>query len=336
MGRKDQVRVFSLSLPKKYLFYSRHLADAYQSKRDLEHYEQMHKTALDISQSHLFASFTEEDKAKYNADLASVLSDLEKAKNKHEEALEKLVEQGSWPLGPPPLDEQSEQERREILRHVQELNETAQKMSRILGEIAMQTKPPVLPLPLDDEDDFYVDDEMDLDGNGAGTSKDVDASGSVPSRKGRLPEVAATPKPDPDLPTREELERCRDRIEDLKAKMIDLENHVTQFKDDSNETFSHELEKKIETYDAMRRLREKERRAEEKKNREAEMGKVKADAEDLGKDVDEIGKEVAEALGKIETLKLQLVEERKERDDVQSKVTQVGYGLSDVFFLYRY
>ena len=299
----------------------------------------MRKSALEISQSHLFASLTEEDKARYNADLAATLSDRDKAKKRNDEALEKLIEQGSWPLGPPPLDEQNEQERREILRHVQELNETAQKMSRILGEIAMQTKPPLLPLPADDEDedDFYVDDDaMDLDDNG--TTKDVDMSGSVPSRKRRRHEggenvaVLAPPQPDPNLPTRQELEECRDRLEKLEEKIIALNNDLTQYEDDNQENFTHELEKRIEAYNAARMLREKERRAQERKNREAEMMKVKADTEDLGKDVDEIGKEIAEAIGKIETLKLQLVEEKKERDDVQNKVTQVGYSIS-FFFL---
>lgn len=315
----------------------------------------MYKYASEISQSNLFPTLSEDDKAKYNAELAEVIANRDKVKKTHDDVVERLIQQGSWPIGPPPstkADEQEERERRDILRHVQELNDTAQKMSKILGEIAMKTNPPTLPLPTDDDDDddFCAEDAMDMDDNlVAGTPKVpvADASGSLPSRKRqRLSEgedVAVRPVIDPDLPTREELEVYRIRLEKLEGKINDLDNELTQYEDEIKSSVKGEIENRISEYNVERRRKEKERREREKKVREEEMTKVTTDADDLENDVKEVGKEVAEVITKIESLKIQLVEETKQRDIMETKVAQVGIkypyllltGLLSFFFLSR-
>jgi hypothetical protein len=295
----------------------------------------MYKYASDISQSNLFPTLSDDDKGKYNAELAEVITNRDKVKKTHDDAVERLIQQGSWPLGPPPstkADEQGEQERRDILRHVQELNDTAQKMSKILGEIAMKTNPPTLPLPAgdDDDDDFYAEDPMDMDDNlVAGTPKIpvADTSGSLPSRKRqRLSEGEDVIRPvlDPDLPTREELEIYRFRLEKLEGKIIDLDNELNQYEEEVKSSFKDEVENRISEYNTERKKKEKERREKEKKIREEEMTKVNSDAADLENDVKEVGKEIAEVITKIESLKIQLVEETKQRDIMEDKVTQVG------------
>ena len=294
----------------------------------------MYKYAIDISQSNLFPSLSDDEKGKYNAELAEVIANRGKVKKTHDDAVERLIQQGSWPLGPPPstkADEQGEQERRDILRHVQELNDTAQKMSEILGEIAMKSNPPTLPLPAGDDDDDIYADPMDMDDNlVAGTPKMpvADASGSLPSRKRqRLLEgedVAIRPVVDPDLPTREELEVYRIRLEKLEGKIIDLDNELNQYEEEVKNSFRDELENRISEYNTERKQKEKERREKEKKIREEEMTKVNADAEDLENDVKEVGNEISEVITKIESLKIQLVEETKQRDTMQNKVAQVG------------
>jgi hypothetical protein len=338
MGRKSQVRYpFQKEKKEKTLIVFRLFADAYQVKQDLEHCEQKYKQATDISQSNFFSSLTEDDKTRYNTDLAELVANRDKLRKAHDDALERLIEQGSWPLGPPPPstkgEEQEEEERRDIRRHVQELNDTAQKMAKILGDIAMKTKPPVLPVPAggdedeDDEGDIYAEDTMDVDNNNnaAGTP-----SGSLPSRKRqRLSEgeVEARPAIDPDLPTREELEVYRNRLEKLEGQITDLDNELIQYEEDVKRSFRHDLESKIEEYDAERKQKDKERREREKKMRDEEICKVNAEVEDLENDVREVGTEVAEVISKIESLKIQLVEETKHRDIMEAKVAEVGHYL---------
>jgi len=49
--------------------------------------------------------------------------------------------------------------------------------------------------------------------------------------------------------------------------------------------------------------------------------------EDLKNDVREMGKDIAEVISKIESLKIQLLEEKKHRD-IETQVTEVGQSIS--------
>jgi chromosome segregation ATPase len=171
---------------------------------------------------------------------------------------------------------------------------------------------------------------MDLDDTVPATPKAPDASSSLPGCKRRRlsksEDVAGAQRaPDPDLPTREELEECRGHLEKLEGKLIDLEDDLSRYEDDMKSTFKYEAEKKIEEYNTARKQREKERREAETKIRKGEMSKISAEAEDLGNDVNDIGKEIADAIAKIEMLKIQLAEETKQRDIMQARVVQVRH-----------
>ena len=305
----------------------------------------MYKYSTDISQSNFFSTFSEEDLARYNADLAELIINRDKAKKVHEGALDRLIEQGSWPLGPPPAtksDELEERERHDIFRHVQELNSTAQKMSNILGDIAMQTKPPTLPLPGDDHDDIYEEEPMDVNDDAPATppTPDADLSGSRSKRKRRQlledDRGAKGRAVDPDLPTREELEDYCNRLEKLGEKIMELDDELSRYEDEMKTSFEYEVEKRIEEYDVARRQREKEKTEKEKAIREEEMNRVNSNAEDLENDVKEIGTEVADVMAKIEVLKIQLLEEKKQREIMQVKVVQVGMNIDVVLIVFDF
>jgi hypothetical protein len=89
-----------------------------------------------------------------------------------------------------------------------------------------------LPLPTgEDDDDFYSEDAMDVDTSATTPKTPVaDASGSLPSRKSQRLDDGEDiqPAPDSDLPTCEDLEVYRNRLEKLEGKIIDLDNDLAQ------------------------------------------------------------------------------------------------------------
>jgi hypothetical protein len=318
---------------KKLFIIDRFLADAYQSRKEFERCEHAYKYASDVVQSNFFFSLGEEEKARLNADLASLGEDRKRAKQMSEEALAKIVEKGSWPVAPPPDDplQQKEREKQlEIVHYVQELADTVLKIKQILGDISQMASPPTLPVPEVVEDDIYEEDAMDVD--------DGSTSDALQSRRRRRVEdntesttgVAAqgTPFHDPNLPTREELDELLKRLEIIETKASDLTNEIDQHQNDVAETFENEAEKVVENYRAERQRKDDEEREDEKKRVDVEVARVNKESEVLGKDVEFLGGEVVGLIQKIEKLQFEVEQEKKDRDIRWSKISQVR-----VFFI---
>ena len=253
----------------------------------------------------------------------------------------KIVEKGSWPVAPPPDDPLQQEEREkqlEIVRYVQELADTVLKIKQILGDISQMASPPTLPVPAVVEDDMYEEEEEEEEEEG--DAMDVDNDGSmnldaVQSRRrrrrvednsaGTTGVVAAqgTPRHNPDLPTREELDELLKRMEMIETKASDLTNEIEQHQSDVAQTFESEAEKVVEDYRAERQRKDDEEREDERKRVEAEIDRVNKESEVLGNDVEFLGGEVVGLIQKIEKLQFEVEQDKKERDIRLSKISQV-------------
>lgn len=302
----------------------RFLADAYQSRKEFERCEHAYKYASDIVQSNFFTSLSEEEKARLNADLASLGEDRQKAKQVSEEALAKIIEKGSWPVAPPPIDplQQEEKEKHlEIVHYVQELADTVLKIKQVLGDISQMASPPTLPVPVVVEDDIYEEDAMNVDD---GSTSDAPQSRGGDNTDGTTGVAApGATLHDPNLPTREELDELLKRLEIIETKASDLTNEIDQHQNDVAQTFENEAEKVVENYGAERQRKDDEEREGEKKRVDAEVDRVNKESEALGKDVEFLGGEVVGLIQKIEKLQFEVEQEKKDRDIRWSTISQV-------------
>ena len=83
--------------------------------------------------------------------------------------MDKLFKTGSWPVGPPTeVEDGMEEKQKEVVEYIQELKDTALRMSKILGDIfTFKKSPPPPPLFLlgDSVDGGAMDVDQPDDGN---------------------------------------------------------------------------------------------------------------------------------------------------------------------------
>jgi chromosome segregation ATPase len=268
--------------------------------------------SLQIIESQYFENQTEEDRTRLKNQLAELEKQCDEAKKRHEETVDKLFKTGSWPVGLPTAveDDMEEEKRKEVMKYIQELNDTALQMSKILEDISMFKLPPPPPPPL------FLSDESD------GAPMDVDQPDDDNTlRKSLKRRRILDGRSAPSMPTREELDRFLDRLAHMESLISTLQNDINEHGREEREEFEQLVDTKLDEFQAVREEAERQRLEEEQRQTQA----LEQEITTMGGEVGELASEIGDLIIRVDKLEMDVGASRKEREESKKKLSEVGF-----------
>ena len=303
-----------------FFLHIRILSESGLAREHLATIEEQHVYALKVVESRYFANLPEEEKTPLESQLAEIEKEREEAKRLYEESVDKLLKTGSWPVAPPSAVEDGvEEKHKEVVKYIQELQDTALQISKILGDISMFKSPPLLFLSADSDD---VD----------GTAMDLDQPGSDNAHRKRrrisnnLDERSDSAS---SMPTQAELDEFLERLVHMEGLISTLENDINQHAREAREEFEQLVDTKLDDFQVAREEAEKQRLEEEQQ----QMQNLEQDITLTGEQVGELASEIGDLIMRVGKLEVDVGASRKGRQESFEKVLEVGFSFFAAFFL---
>lgn len=304
-------------------FHIRILSESGLAREHLATIEKQHAEASKIVESRYFANLSEEEeKTRLKSQLAEIEKERDEAKKLYEESVDKLLKTGSWPIAPPSAVEDGvEEKHKEVVKYIQELQDTALQISKILGDISMFKSPPLLFLPGDSDD---VD----------GTAMDVDQPGSDNAHRKSLKRRRISNNLDErsdsasSMPTQAELDEFLERLAHMEGLISTLENDINQHAREAREEFEQLVDTKLDELQVAREEAQKERLEEEQQ----QMHNLEQDITLTGEQVGELASEIGDLIMRVGKLELDVGASRKGRQESFEKVLEVSFSFSLLSF----
>ncbi|KAF9529467.1 hypothetical protein CPB83DRAFT_882892 [Crepidotus variabilis] len=333
-------------------------ADVYLAKETLADREKDHQFALDIVNSNYFSTFDDDEKTRIQNDLASTTVAKDKANAEFESAQAMLLDQGTWPIVPPPenpLEEEQRQQHGEILKYVQGLGETVEAMNKLLGNLPTLKQPPSWnPLQPQkeyvDPDEEGFDDAMDLDEDevpGAASSAppptlasigqtSTSSRPSLPTRKRRRVDgesneagPSAQPndivQPAPSRPVVQDPDLpTREEVEELLERLINMENQAFELDQQATiyeQAISDEFDSRL---DHILEDHSAEKKKKEKEKEEAQKQARSKEIERVTMESNRLGTDVTEMATHLSSL-LEKVELMETKLDEERSMRDQGF-----------
>jgi hypothetical protein len=241
---------------------------------------------------------TEEDQTRLKNQLVELEKQRDEAKKLYEETVDKLFKTGSWPVGlPTTVEDDMEENRKEVMKYIQELKDTALHMSRILEDISMFKSPPPPPPPL------FLSDESD------GAPTDV----GQPDGDNMLRKSLKRRR----MPTRKELDRFLERLAHMESLISTLQNDINEHGRETREEFEQLVDTKLDEFQAVREEADRQR-LHKKQALEQEITAT-------GEDVGVLASDIGDLIIRVGKLEVDVGTSRKEREESKKKVLEVGF-----------
>ncbi|KJA24239.1 hypothetical protein HYPSUDRAFT_65728 [Hypholoma sublateritium FD-334 SS-4] len=288
--------------------------------------QEEYDTALRATKSTLFESLRTEDQERLRGQLAELARRRDDAQATYQTLRGKLLDTPSWPVAPPPAAREDHERHIELVKYVSELNDTVATMKGLLGEIMPYSykQPPEPPALSDGELDGRMDVDTPVEGAGAG------AQGS--RKRQRVDDAADDTERrnfaqhDPDMPTQQELDQCREQLVVFEDQVKSLRNEIAQYELDNAANMAHIVSSKAQEIEA---ARQKEQRVRDRERRERDAAMRAKIAESQEKvagcesDITEMAVDVANMMSDVHTLQIELDEETRKRDESRQKMLQL-------------
>ncbi|KAF8171671.1 hypothetical protein BJ912DRAFT_118800 [Pholiota molesta] len=296
------------------------LADSVQTYERFETLEEEYDKAVKATESRFFDSLPAEDRKRLNTQVTALVSQRVEALRSYQEIRDQLVETSPWPIAPLRLSAEESEQHTALVKSVNELRDTVDKVLHSLGEI--HKPPPQLFLAGNDSDEEEESRfmPMDVDPSSRSTSKKIPLPSRKRQRMGGLADDTGHAKSsqlNEDMPTRKELEEYHDKLGEYQDALSQLWNHCNISEEDKMERFKEELNDRIEKIQQKRakeqQMRDSKRKQQEDARQDA-IEKMDAQISQDGKDIEKLSTEMTDLINDVDKLQDELHREKLARD----------------------
>jgi hypothetical protein len=309
------------------------LADSVQTYERFETLEEEYDKAVKATESRFFNSLPAEDRQRLNTQVTALVSQRVEALRSYQEIRDQLVETSPWPNAPLRLSAEESDQHSALVKSVNELRDTVDKVLHSLGEI--HKPPPQLFLAGNDSDEEEESRfmPMDVDPSSRSTSKKIPLPSRKRQRMGGLADDTGHAKSsqlNEDMPTRKELEEYHDKLGEYQEALSQLWNHCNISEEDKMERFKEELNDRIEKIQQKRakqqQMRDSKRKQQEDARQDA-IEKMDAQISQDGKDIEKLSTEMTDLINDVDKLQDELHREKLARDASYDRAEEVSFGL---------
>lgn len=277
--------------------------------------------ALRATKSTLFESLRVEHQERLRGQLAEIARQHDDARATYQKLRLMLLDTPSWPTAPPPPVHGNHKLHIELLKCASEFHKMVTMMNGILPGESMRYNYKQPPNPFSDGDSDGINIDSSISGAGAGAPRS-----RMHQRVDKADDTEQTylTQHDPNMPSQQELNKCREQLIAFEDQVKSLHNEIAQYELDNAAKMAHIVASKAKEAACLKepRVRDRERRERNAAMHAKTQRETVASCES---NITEMVVDIADMMSDVSKLQIKLDEETWKWDESYQKLRQVCF-----------